>query len=51
MELVIPFIALGGLYMASKNNKKDEGFKVQRHEDLPNTDIRNKITRMSLSLK
>lgn len=41
MELVIPIIALGGLYLASKNkknnNNNNEGF-----ESLPNTDIPNK---------
>jgi hypothetical protein len=51
MELAIPLIALGGLYMASKKtNQHDikpinsyEGFRQrQRNEELPNTDIRDK---------
>lgn len=43
MELAIPLLALGGLYVASKseNTKKtDEGF--QNQEALPNTDVPNK---------
>lgn len=44
MELAIPIIALGGLYMASKNSNKkeetEEGF--QNIEPLPNTDIPNR---------
>ena len=42
MELAIPILALGGLYMASKNENKTskkEGF--QNQEPLPNTDIPN----------
>jgi len=57
MELAIPLIALGGLYMASKNNKKTEnGTKkngnslrsvneyegFQANRELPNIDIQDK---------
>jgi hypothetical protein len=41
MELVIPLIALGGLYIASNQNKKRDGFR-SRGNDLPNTDIPDK---------
>jgi len=47
MELAIPLLALGGLYVASKNDKSSkksspnlEGF--QSHEELPNVDLPNK---------
>lgn len=37
MELAIPLIALCGMYIASNQHKKTEGF--QSHEELPNVDI------------
>lgn len=38
MELAIPLIALGGLYIASNQSSKNETFR-NRAEGLPNTDI------------
>ena len=43
MELAIPLIALGGLYIVSKQNRdeeSEEGFVG--YQDLPNTNIPNK---------
>ena len=45
MELAIPLIALGGLYMASKNSNKNETEESEHQEGfeaLPNTDVPNK---------
>ena len=45
MELAIPLIALGGLYMASKNSNKNETEESEYQEGfeaLPNTDVPNK---------
>jgi len=44
MELAIPLVALGGLYIVSNQSKKKENFKQRRnqYEDLPNVDVANR---------
>ena len=43
MELAIPLIALGGLYIVSKQNRDEEGEEgFVGYQDLPNTNIPNK---------
>ena len=39
MELVIPLIALGGLFIVSNQSKKSESFKNNESGYLPNTDV------------
>ena len=39
MELVIPLIALGGLFIVSNQSKKSESFKNKESGYLPNTDV------------
>lgn len=41
MELAIPIIALGGLYMASKSNNTDTAETQEGFDTLPNTDVPN----------
>lgn len=41
MEILIPLVGLGGIYLISKQNEKNEGYK-NKTDELPNTDIPNK---------
>ena len=40
MELVIPLVALGGLYIASNQSKKEKG--IEGYRNLPNTNVPDK---------
>ena len=42
MEIVIPIIALGGLYIVSNQKKNKENFKTRKNDELPNTNIPNR---------
>ena len=42
MEIVIPIIALGGLYIVSNQNKNKENFKTRKNDELPNTNVPNR---------
>ena len=45
MEVAIPLVALGGLYVVSNQNRNRENFQQQKYEGkLPNVDVPNKIT-------
>lgn len=42
MEIVIPIIALGGLYIVSNQKKNKENFKTRKNDELPNTNVPNR---------
>ena len=43
MEVAIPLVALGGLYVVSNQNRNRENFQQQKYEGkLPNVDVPNK---------
>jgi len=46
MELAIPLVALGGLYIVSNQNSKKENFESRKQKEnipnLPNVDVPNR---------
>jgi hypothetical protein len=42
MELAIPLVALGGLYIISNQPNKKENFETRKKNALPNTDVENR---------
>ena len=42
MEVAIPLVALGGLYIVSNQNRNKENFQQSYEGALPNVDIPNK---------